>query len=315
MPRASRPWSPTRCADDTKGQTCFICTQALHWKTKEGLVRMCACRGTAGFAHVSCLAEQAKILVAEGEENNLGAKARTERWHRWDECSLCKQRYDGVVRCALSWGCWKTYVGRPETDEARRLAMSLLGNGLFDAEHYEEALSVRETELSMLHRIKAPEYNILCAQGNLAISYEWVDRNDEALRIRRDLYAGRLKQNGEEHKDTLIEANNLANLLFHLDRFEEVKSLSRKTMPVARRVLGEGHGLTLRILLSYGRVLYRDPDASPDDLREAVTTLEETERIARRVFGGAHSLTKAIERHLQNARAALRVHETLSPKG
>ena len=53
------------CAEDTKGQTCYICTQALHWKTKEGLVRGCACRGTAGFAHVSCLAEQAKILVAE----------------------------------------------------------------------------------------------------------------------------------------------------------------------------------------------------------------------------------------------------------
>ena len=49
------------CAEDTKGQTCYICTQALHWKTKEGLVRGCACRGTAGFAHVSCLAEQAKI--------------------------------------------------------------------------------------------------------------------------------------------------------------------------------------------------------------------------------------------------------------
>ena len=27
---------------------------------------MCACRGTAGLAHVSCLAEQAKILRAEG---------------------------------------------------------------------------------------------------------------------------------------------------------------------------------------------------------------------------------------------------------
>ena len=59
-----------KCAEDTKGQTCYICTQALHWKTKEGLVRGCACRGTAGFAHVSCLAEQAKILVAEAEENN-----------------------------------------------------------------------------------------------------------------------------------------------------------------------------------------------------------------------------------------------------
>ena len=55
-----------KCADDTKGQTCYICTQALHWKTKEGLVRGCACRGTAGFAHVSCLAEQAMRRVFGG---------------------------------------------------------------------------------------------------------------------------------------------------------------------------------------------------------------------------------------------------------
>ena len=55
------------CAKDTAGQTCYICTQAVHWKTKEGLVRGCACRGTAGFVHVSCLAEQAKIFVTEAE--------------------------------------------------------------------------------------------------------------------------------------------------------------------------------------------------------------------------------------------------------
>ena len=42
-----------------------------------------------------------------------------------------------------------------------------------------------------------------------------------------------------------------------------------------------------------------------DDLREAVTTLEDTERIARRVFGGAHPIAAGIEHHLQNARAAL----------
>ena len=111
------------CAEDTKGQTCYICTQALHWKTKEGLVRGCACRGTAGFAHVSCLAEQAKILFAEALENNLGGKVLSERMGRWDTCSLCEQQYHGVVACALTWACWKTYVGRPETDQPRLLAM------------------------------------------------------------------------------------------------------------------------------------------------------------------------------------------------
>ena len=88
------------CAEDTKGQTCYICTQASHWKTNEGLVRMCACRGTAGFAHVSCLAEQAKILVAEAEENNLLEKAGEEIM-RWHTCSMCEQQYHGVVACAL----------------------------------------------------------------------------------------------------------------------------------------------------------------------------------------------------------------------
>ena len=96
------------CADDTKGQTCYICTQSLHWKTKEGLVRGCACRGTAGFAHVSCLAEQAKILLAEAEENNLDDKVKNARFDRWHMCSLCEQEYHGVVNCALGWACWKT---------------------------------------------------------------------------------------------------------------------------------------------------------------------------------------------------------------
>jgi len=190
--------------------------------------------------------------------------------------------------------------------------MSLLGNGLHDAEHYEDALFVRETELSMLRRLGSPEYNILAAKGNLAISYEVAERMDEALRIRQYLYARVLQKNGEEHRETLIEANNLANLLFRLDRFEEVKSLLRKAMPTARRTIGDDHDLTLRIWWSYGRTLYRDPNATLDDVREAVTTIEDTVRIARRVMSGAHALTSAIERHLGLARTALRARETPS---
>ena len=44
---------------------------------------MCACRGTAGFAHVSCLAEEAKILFAEAEENNLDWEVKNPRLERW----------------------------------------------------------------------------------------------------------------------------------------------------------------------------------------------------------------------------------------
>ena len=45
--------------------------------------------------------------------------------------------------------------------------------------------------------------------------------------------------------------------------------------------------------------------ATLDDLREAVTTLEETEWTARRVLGGSHPLTGVIELRLRDARAAL----------
>ena len=55
--------------------------------------------------------------------------------------------------------------------------------------------------------------------------------------------------------------------------------------------------------------LSRNTDATLDDLREAVTTLEDMERIARRVFGGAHPLMKTTELSLRNARAMLHARE------
>ena len=297
------------CAEDTAGQTCYICTQALHWKTKEGLVRGCSCRGTAGFAHVSCLAEQAKILVAEAKENNLGFKVLSERWARWDHCSMCKQEYHGVVRCALGWACWKTYLGRLEEDWSRVSAMRQLGNGLSGVGQHEDALSVREAELSTCRRLRAGQEDTLVAQNNLATTYQVLGRLDEGLRMRQEVYSGRLKLNGEEHEETLRVANNYAVSLNGLKRFDEAKSLMRKTVPVARRVLGENHDLTLRMRKIYSKALYKDPDATLDDLREAVATLEDIEPIARRVLGGAHPLAASIERDLQNARAAFDASE------
>ena len=47
---------------------------------------------------------------------------------------------------------------------------------------------------------------------------------------------------------------------------------------------------------------------------EALTTLEDTKRIAQRVFGGAHPLTPAIEGELRVARAVLRARETPPPQ-
>ena len=66
---------------------------------------------------------------------------------------------------------------------------------------------------------------------------------------------------------------------------------------------------------SYAMALYEDDGATLDELREAVTRLEATERTARRVFGGAHPFTGELAEFLREARAVLRARETPSPPG
>ena len=69
--------------------------------------------------------------------------------------------------------------------------------------------------------------------------------------MERDVYSGRLKLLGEEHPDTLLAASNYASSLGQQRRFEECKALLRKVIPVARRVLGEDHKLTLDMMWAY----------------------------------------------------------------
>jgi len=110
-------------------------------------------------------------------------------------------------------------------------------------------------------------------------------------------------------------ANNYAGTLRDLRRYEEAKALLRKTIPVARRVLSENNDVTLKMRWTFGTLLTRSDGATLDDLREAVTTLEDAERTNRRVFGGAHPSTTGIGASLQDARAELRARETPSPPG
>ncbi len=303
------------CAEDTKGQTCYICTEAVHRHTGEGLVRGCACHTTEGFVHVSCLAEQAKILCDEVEENNLGVEALNARSSRWYSCSLCEQEYHGVVRCALGWASWKTYCSRPETDTFRRSAMTDLGNGLYAAGLHEDELIVREAELSTLRRVGVHEHHILVAQSNLSSTYARLGRLEEAMQMDRNVYSGRLKLHGEEDEPTLTSALNYADSLMHLKHFDEAMSLLRKTTPAARRLLGKGHMTTLKMRKIYAKALYHDDGSTLDDLREAVTTFEDLERTTRRMLGSEHPFVGGMEVNLRRARAALRAREAPPPTG
>ena len=218
------------CAADTAGQTCYIC---MDGTAEDGLVRGCACRGAAGVAHVSCLARQAQVAVERGDGGPGFA--------RWHTCGLCEQRYHGVVQCALGWACWRTYVGRLEADWPRRLAINVLGNGLSEAGHDDDALSVGEAELAMMRRLGAPEASILVVQSNLANTYSSLGRFEEALSMERGVYFGRLRLHGEEHEYTLRSASNYASSFISLERFEEAKSLFGTDRATRARRRAPGH--------------------------------------------------------------------------
>ena len=131
--------------------------------------------------------------------------------------------------------------------------------------------------------------------------------------MKRDVYSGFLRLNGEENESTLRAANNYASSLKHLNHFEGAKSLLQKTMPVARRILGKLHEVTIKMRWCYAQTLYEDPGATLDDLREALTILEDSEGGARRVYGGQHPIIAGFEYHIEKSRAALAARETPSP--
>ena len=166
----------------------------------------------------------------------------------------------------------------------------------------------------MKRRLGGDEEDLLITQGNLASTYQVLGRNEEALRLRRDVYSGYVRLCGGEHTSTLLAAENYALTLLRANRFEEARVLMRKTLPVARRVFGKEASNTLKMRSVYAKTLCRDPNATLDDMREAVNTLEEVERTARRVLGGAHPVIGWIGNLLRYARAALRAREMPPPR-
>ena len=122
-------------------------------------------------AHVSCLAEQAKILVAEADENNLDLKVQNERWDRWNTVLSVRARLPRrrVVRSRV--GVLEDVRGAAGGGRtARIMAMNALGNGLYAAKHHEDARRVRARgrvgyEASALG---VSEETILAVQTNLA---------------------------------------------------------------------------------------------------------------------------------------------------
>ena len=218
------------------------------------------------------------------------------------------------------------YLGRPDTDGNRCLAIEKLGNALRGSRP-EEALPVLEANLALRRRYwPHAEQAVLAAQANAACCLDDLGRFDEALVLKREIYARRVATMGVSHERTILSGNNLVASLEQEMLWNEAKTfLCDELLPATRRMLGDDHNTTLVIRRNLGDVLRGDPESTRDHLRlntarrrrpvfdvntgddllEAETILHDVVQRRRRVFGPAHPETRQVESTLSLVREGL----------
>jgi hypothetical protein len=256
------------------------------------------------------LAEQAKVLVTEAEENKLGAKVMNDRLNRWHTCSLCEKRYYGVVRCALGWACWKTYVGRPEGHWAQNVAMTVLALGVGAGQRHQEQIEILESQLAGQLRRGDRERDVLITRTNIALALNNQGRCEEALALRREIYDRSVELGFPRDEPFFTDVLNLGFSLIDTGGHTEAKSFLREQLPKARCALGAENDTMIRLRWAYAQALYSDKHASRADAAEAVAILEELSGIARKIYG-THPLTLGIQENLDAARLKLTIPRTV----
>ena len=212
---------------------------------KEPRAQMLACRGTAGLRHLSCLAEQAKILFA-GQENNLDDKVKNERFIGGPRSA----QQAGLPRCKVwcALGVWKRTSmagdgsGSRNSDERAWARFRRTG-------YHEDALSVKEAELATNRRLGGRE-EIMTRRGRtiFAMTYDKLDGTRDAL-AGREVYNRRraLEPENPPH----FRAASLANSLKTTVRRGEGDS-KRDAADCATRMATHTIPLGLRFIPKFG---------------------------------------------------------------
>ena len=151
-----------------------------------------------------------------------------------------------------------------------------------------------------MRRLVTSEGDLLATQSNIASTYEALGQPERALALRRENYTKR-RVLAPEHPHTCIAAMNLANSLIILDLFADATALVNETLPIARRVCGDAHDITLGHRFALSRSIVLNPDATQEDLSGAKEELEGLLRTTRRVFGNSHPRVELVRNLLELA--------------
>ncbi len=275
-------------SDVVRGASCYICLTE-----GPGLVRGCACRGDAGYAHVACL------IRAEAE---LGRESRDGP----GQCPTCRQFYHGAVRLAVAWGEWRRVAKR----QGKRFfdALRELGMALHESDQDEDALVLIRCRLKIIKswwpqlggsELSESQVAFAGEQTNLANILGSLGKRDEACGIQRESFGILKRHIGREAPQTITVALNLASSLKVTGHFQEARKLLEEMLPLSRKVHGSLDENTIKMSVLLGDVLQAceiRPDGnmqlSLDTARAVAKLYDEAYASSRRLFGDDHPETR-----------------------
>jgi tetratricopeptide (TPR) repeat protein len=153
------------------------------------LMRGCACRGTAGYAHLSCLLEAAAKEVEFNAENGDPEDIVSATDELWQTCKLCNQPRTGCLEMMLALNRWETAKCLAHTCDEHRNARHQLASAYIADNENEKAIELIEPALNYDREAintssDVPAYmveNVISEATNLGMCLARIGRFDEAM--------------------------------------------------------------------------------------------------------------------------------------
>ena len=278
MAAARRANSPEGEGGNEASRRCWCCLESTSTKTQPLLHCGCACRGSAGWAHVSCLAQAA------------GAHSFEERGsisELWTGCPTCTHDWTGRVQLDLARVYARSCSQRPEEDGERQFAEYVLSLALKTHGAHVEALVIEERALTFCRQHYGPEdEQTIMAMESLANTYGLIREYEKALVIQREALEFYRRKDGLGGQLTLSAMGRLAETLNDMQQFGTAQKLLEERLETQRRTRPDHQGELVSAMQSLACV-YCDAG----EMEKAVPLFKESIAYCRREYGSAHPQT------------------------
>jgi len=207
--------------------TCTQCRQLFRDAVYVALMRA-ACLRFAGRAETDEWRQQALINLG-GALSNVG---------RYDEGLVLDEELLATMRRLYGPDVFQTI----QAEESLAITLRKLGGD----ENLQRALQT----LTRVHSWKTralgrDDEETIISAAYLSEAHRDAGNHSEAERLIREMCATRQRVNGGEHYRTLEAKYGLVCVLQDLNKLEEARAIRDAVLPVARRVLGPTHRVTL----------------------------------------------------------------------